>query len=69
MDCNRNQSEPLQKLYCRYFHDILSFDGVSTEMCQLLWLFRSGKLVEYKERTYSLHSEGKVLASEGCRVN
>ena len=65
MDCNRNQSEPLQKLYCRYFHDILSFNGVSIDGKFLMesWLNIRRELIP------CILKEGKVLANEGCRVN
>ena len=51
-NCKKTQqSEPLRKLYCRRFHDILSefcLNGVSMGRCQLLWLLRSEKVIGYK---------------------
>ena len=67
-NCKRNQSEPLQKLYCRNSCDILN--GVLTGVCQLLWLLRSGKVVGYKVEISISNSwilkDGEVLANEGC---
>ena len=50
-NCKR-KSEPLQKLYCRHFHHILSefcLNGVSMDRCQLLWLLPSGRVVGHKK--------------------
>ena len=47
----RKQSEPIRKLYCRHFHDILSefyLNGVSVDRCQFIWLICSGKADGYK---------------------
>ena len=72
----RQQSEPLRKLYCRHFHDILSefcLNGVSMDRCQLLWLLGSGKVVGYKEKIPDpdplILKEEEVLGNKGCRSN
>ena len=72
----RNQSEPLRKLYCRNFYDVLCefcLNAVSMDRCRLLWLLRSGKVVGYKVEIPIpdpwILKEGEVLANESCRVN
>ena len=67
-NCKRNQSEPLQNVYCGLFYDILN--GVLMGIFQLLWLLRSGKVVGYKveisiPNTWIL-KDGEVLANKGC---
>ena len=75
-NCKRKQTEPLRKLYCGHFQDILNqfcLKGVSIDRCQLLWLLRSGKVVGYKVEIPILNPwilrEGKALANVGCRGN
>ena len=71
-NCKRNQSELLRKLYCRHFYDILKYfclNGVFMNICQLLCLLRSRKVVGYKvqisiSNLWSL-KVGEVLPNEG----
>ena len=72
-NCKRNQSEPLRKLYCRHFYNILKqvcLNGVLMGICQLLWLLRSRKVVGYKVEisipNLCILEEREVLANEGC---
>ena len=74
--CKRKQSKPLQKLYCRRFHNILSkfyVYGASMDACQLLWLLSSGKGVGYKVQIHIpdplILKGGEVLPNEVYRVN
>ena len=49
MELLKKQSEPLVKLYCIIFHNILSeffLNGVSMDRYQIRWLLGSGKVVE-----------------------
>ena len=76
MELQQITNEPLRKLYCKHFHDILSefcFNGVSMDKCQLLWLLRSGRVVGYKVQTPIPDSwileEGEILANECCQSN
>ena len=69
----QKQSEPLRKLYCRYFYDILSqfgLNGVLMDIYQLLWLLHSGKVVKYKVQIPIpnpwILKEEEVLANKGC---
>ena len=72
-NCKRNQSEPLRKLCCRYFYNLLEqfcLNGVLMGICQLLWLLRSGKAVGYKEEISITNpwilKDGEALANKGC---
>ena len=73
-NCKTNQGEPLQKIYFRHFHNILSkfcLNVVSMDRCQILWLVRSRKVVGCKvEMPFPnpwVLKEGEVLTNEGCR--
>ena len=47
-ELQRKQSEPLAKLYCRYFHNVLNelcLNGVSMDKYQIWWLLNSGKVI------------------------
>ena len=43
------------------------------DMCQLLWLLRSGKVAGYKVKipipNPRILKDGEVLVNEGCQVN
>ena len=75
-NCKRKQTitKPLRKLCYIHFHDVLSefcVNGVSMDSCKLLWLLRSGDVVEYKVEIPIpdplILKEGEILANEGCR--
>lgn len=72
------QSEPLKKLYFRYFLHILSqfyLNGVSMDRCQICWLWKggSGEVVGYKIEIPLPNSwilkKGEVQTNKGCKDN
>ena len=67
LNSTRKQSEPFGKLYCRYFHDILSEfypNDVSMVRCQILWLLG----LSHIPKPWIL-KDREVLTYKGCRGN
>ena len=68
----RTITKTLLQTFPRYLSQFC-LNGVSTDMHQLLWLLRCGRVVGYKVEIPIpdpwILEEGEVLANGGCRVN
>ena len=64
-NCKRKQSEPLRKLFCRHFYDILSFDGYVSALVAVTFWKRCWIKINIPDPW--ILKEEEVLANNHCR--